>query len=126
MIESLKYTKEMPDDNYWQYVATMEVCANHKFRGNAEHFAYTQAKAFRFIDLAKTEKQTVLENWKNLKYQNVCKANYLVSGSNTMPLHKAIINQHAIFEAQKSNYVDVDESVAILNSFPLFLYDYLK
>lgn len=31
-----------------------------------------------------------------------------------------------MFEAQKSKYVDINESVAILNSFPIFLYDYLK
>ena len=43
-----------------------------------------------------------------------------------MPVMKYVINQIAIFEGQKSKYVDVDESVAILNSFPLFVYEYLK
>lgn len=31
-----------------------------------------------------------------------------------------------IFERQKNKYVDLDESVAILNSFPLFVYEYLR
>lgn len=109
-----------------RYVATREECASHKFKGNAERFAYSEAKAFRFIDLVKTERQKVADNWEKLKFQNVCKANYLVSDSNTLPLRKSTINQKDIFEAQKSKYVDINESVAILNSFPIFLYDYLK
>ena len=36
------------------------------------------------------------------------------------------INQKSIFEAQKDKYVNTDEMVSILNSFPIFLYDYLK
>ncbi len=126
MIESLKYTKEIPDENYWRYVATREECANHQFKGNAERFAYPQAKAFRFIDLVKTEKQKVMDNWEKLKFQNVCKANFLVTESNVMTLQKSTINQKDIFETQKSKYVEIDESVSILNSFPIFLYDYLK
>ncbi len=126
MIESLKYTKELPDTNYWKYVATRDECAKHQFKGNAERFAYAQAKAFRFIDLEKTDKDVVKDNWNKLKEQNVCKANYLVSGLSTMPSEKSAINQKNIFTAQKSKYVDTDECVSILNSFPIFLYEYLK
>jgi hypothetical protein len=126
MIESLKYTKEMPDADYWKYVATRDECAKHLFKGKAERFAYAQAKAFRFIDLDKTDKETVKNNWESLKIQNVCKAHYLVSGCNTIPSEKSTINQKSIFEAQKDKYVNTDEMVSILNSFPIFLYDYLK
>lgn len=126
MIESLKYTKELPDADYWQYVATREECANHLFKGNAERFAYAQAKAFRFIDLAKNSEQAVSAVWEKLKFQNVSKANYLVSGNNTIPTRKSSINQKEIFQAQREKYVDVDDSVAILNSFPIFIFDYLK
>ena len=75
MIESLKYTKEMPDADYWKYVATRDECANHLFKGKAERFAYAQAKAFRFIDLDKTDKETVKNNWESLKIQNVTQKN---------------------------------------------------
>lgn len=71
MIESLKYTKELPDADYWQYVATREECVNHQFKGNAERFAYAQAKAFKFIDLAKNSEQAVSQTWEKLKIQNV-------------------------------------------------------
>lgn len=126
MIESLKYTKEMPDAAYWKYVATRDECAKHKFKGNAERFAYAQARAFRFIDLEKTDGETVRNNWEDLKFQNVCKANYLVTGCNTMPSEKSIIDQKSIFEAQKEKYVNPNDMVSILNSFPIFLYEYLK
>ena len=126
MVESLKYTKEMPDDDYYKYVATRQECVDHMFKGNAEKFAYSAVKAYCFIDLAKTDKALVLSNWENLKLQNVMKANYLMTGNNAMPDDKQTINQPGIFDAQKKKYVSISERVAILNSFPLFLYEYLK
>lgn len=126
MVESLKYTKDMPDADYYQYIATREECANHQFKGNAEQFAYASAKGFRFIDLKQTEETDVATNWDNLKAQNVAKANYIVLGNNTMPADKDDINQKVLFDAQKSQFVDVNESISILNSFPIFIYDYLE
>jgi hypothetical protein len=126
MIESLKYTKEMPDNNYYQYVVSRDECVKHQFKGNAEQFAYSGAKGFKFIDLSLTKKAAVMKNWISLIYQNVIKANYIVSESNTIPEQKDDINQNAIFEAQKSKYVDVNMDVSILNSFPIFIYDYLE
>ena len=126
MVESLKYTKELPDDHYYEYVATRQECVDHRFKENAELFAYAMAKGYRFIDLSKVEKDDVISNWANLKSQNVMKANFLLTGHNEMPKDKDVIKQSAIFDAQKTNYVDKTKSVAILNSFPLFLYEYLK
>jgi hypothetical protein len=126
MVESLKYTKELPDGQYYEYVATRQECVEHKFKENAELFAYAMAKGYRFIDLSKIDRSDVLSNWENLKLQNVMKANFLLTGNNEMPKGKDVINQTVIFDAQKTNYVDKTKSVAILNSFPLFLYEYLK
>lgn len=126
MIESLKYTRELPDGDYWQYTATREECVRHQFKGNAERFACAEAKAFRFIDLARTSAEVVADNWRKLEEQNVRKANYLVCGRNEMPLDKQDICQRNVFEAQKRQYVEVNGRVAILNSFPIFIYDYLK
>lgn len=36
------------------------------------------------------------------------------------------ISQEHIFNAQKTKFVRPSESVSILNSFPIFLYDYFK
>lgn len=124
MIESLKYTKEMPDEKYHEYVVSRTVCAEHKFKGLAETFAYAGAKQYRFIDLAKTPADEVRRNWELLKEQNVRKANHICNGENVMPERKEDIAQDKLFEAQKSKYVDVNDSVAILNSFPIFLFEY--
>lgn len=126
MVESLKYTKEIPDGHYYEYVATRQECVEHKFKENAELFAYAMAKGYRFINLSKIDKSDVMSNWEKLKLQNVMKANFLLTGNNEMPQRKDVINQAAIFDAQKKNFVDKTMSVAILNSFPLFLYEYLK
>ncbi len=57
---------------------------------------------------------------------NVGKANLLVKGTYAMPETKSDINQPAIFESQLRLFVNTNESVAVLNSFPIFIYDYLK
>ena len=126
MVESLKYTKELPDEHYAEYVVSRETCASHKFKGLAEAFAYPGAKQYRFIDLTKTSAEDVRRNWHLLIQQNVSKANFIVSDRNEKPVVKDVINQIAIFERQKNKYVDFDEAVAILNSFPLFVYEYLR
>ena len=84
------------------------------------------AKGYRFINLSKTNESDVLTNWENLKLQNVMKANFILTGDKEMPSEKDTVNQSAIFEAQKADYVDKTDNVAILNSFPMFLYEYLK
>lgn len=126
MIESLKYTKTLPDANYWKYTVTRQACVDHKFKGEAETFAYTEAKGYKFIDLSKNNESKVRNNWNMLKAQNVCKANYIVSGENVLPEDKDTVNQDAIFKAQKEKYVCANDEVAILNSFPIFIHDYLK
>ena len=57
---------------------------------------------------------------------NVSKANWLVTGRHTMPAEKSVVNQKAIFYNQVSKYVVSFEMVAVLNSFPLFIYEYMK
>ena len=68
----------------------------------------------------------IKDNWEYLTHMNVRKANYIISGNNKMPNQKDDINQLRLFGSQKDKYVDVSECVAVLNSFPLFLYEYLK
>ncbi len=126
MVESLKYTKELPDSQYSEYVALRADCVEHKFKGMAEQFAYTQAKGYRFINLSLTQKDIVVDNWRNLKEQNVMKANFIVSGNKTIPEDKESISQQEIFKAQKNKYVETSDSVAILNSFALFIYEYMR
>lgn len=68
----------------------------------------------------------IKDNWNHLVKMNVCKANFLVSGINAMPDDKFSVGQIPIFKSQLDKFVNMNESVSILNSFPIFLYEYLK
>ncbi len=116
----------MPDDEYYKYVASRVVCAEHKFKGLSEAFGYAAAKQYRFIDLTKTPTDVVKRNWELLKEQNVRKANWLVTDRLSMPAEKSVISQMSIFKAQRLKFVEANDSVSILNSFPIFVYDYLR
>lgn len=126
MVESLKYTKELPDEKYYDYEVTRQECVEHRFKDNAEKYAYNKAKGYRFIDIERNDNKIVIANWKLLQWQNVSKANYMLTGEKKIPEDKQMINQKKIFDVEVENFVVPKETVSILNSFPLFLYDYRK
>ena len=69
----------------------------------------------------------VKQNWEYLKEMNVGKANYLCKGKNSMPASKEDIFQDKIFKSQLEQYVNTEDcKVAVLNAFPIFLFDYFK
>ena len=54
---------------------------------------------------------------------NTSKANYICNDRNELP--DEVNNQLDIFNSQLSKYVNTEEcKVAILNAFPIFLFDY--
>ena len=75
---------------------------------------------------AKKEIAKVRKNWIMLVEQHTAKACYICTGCKTYPENKDLISQQRIFAAQKSKYLSNDETVAILNAFPLFLFEYFK
>lgn len=128
MIESIRYTKELPDDNYLNYVVSRVDC--HDFKHLANDFSfYGNLDYILFKDGEVPDKEKyskIFDNWQYLKNMNVSKANHIICGKYEMPVNKRDINQLSIFESQKQKFIDVNETVAILNSFPIFIYDYLK
>lgn len=132
MVESLRYTKELPDNNYWTYAVTRQKCKDVSFKrqvhefsfygGNLEYIILTikladdEPKKQEKIDNAKT-------NWKHLVVMNIKKANYISNNKNEIPVESN--SQQVIFSNQLSKYVNTEEcKVAILNAFPIFLFDY--
>ena len=98
MVESIRYTKQLPDANYWTYSVTRSECG--KFKGvSADFSAYD---SFDFILLkdhrepTEVEMEEVKQNWEYLKEMNVGKANYLCKGKNTMPASKEDILSGAV------------------------------
>lgn len=96
------------------------------FEGSVAEPAYPQARGYNFINLDKTPQEEVKGNWDMLLLQNVSKANYICNEKNEIPKNKEDISQNKLFSAMKQKYVDVNETVAILNSFPIFIFEYVK
>ncbi len=128
MIESIRYTKELPDASYHAYVVTREACSD--FKALCDSFSAYPSLDFILLKDEKTTKEkylSVRDNWEYLKEQNVKKANYICCGTLAYPLAKAVISQNLIFQSQLSKFVNTDaQVVSILNAFPLFLYEYFK
>lgn len=122
MVESLYYTKELPDERYRFYSITLDGCKT--FKKDVSDF--THYKGHHGIILQNNANpDMVRRNWELLKEQNVRKANYVCNGSYSIPLVKQDISQDRIFKAQTGGYNKTHE-IGILNSFPLFLYEYFK
>ena len=125
MIESIRYTKELPDENYYQYVVKCSECRD--FKRLSYEFCHYGNLDFILVDRLRTPKRclTAKTCWEHLKVMNVSKANYICTGINALPVAKNNISQKKIFDAQLQKYVNSkDQNVAVLNAFPLFIYDY--
>ena len=128
MIESIRYTKELPDKDYANYVVSREECKDFK-RLARDFSAYNSLDHILFKDgetPTKEKYMKVKDNWQYLKQMNVSKANLLIAGLYTMPKDKSVVNQLSIFERQLLLHVKPNRSVAVLNSFPIFIYEYMK
>lgn len=122
MVESIRYTKKLPDDDYYSYVVSRADC--HNFKNLATHFSAYSSLDFILINSKSSNMDKVKYNWDLLKMQNTKKANYICSGNNFLPEKNDCISQQYIFDNQLNKYVLTNDSVAVLNAFPLFLYEY--
>lgn len=114
MIESIQYTKELPDSKFHNYIVKREDSKGEKFKKEAKVFCHYNGYAFL----------KDADNWKHLVQQHVFKANYLTKNALSWPLDKDDVEQMSVFYAQLVKHVIPNEEVAILNAFPLFLYYY--
>ncbi|MDO4930037.1 MAG: hypothetical protein Q4E59_02765 [Bacteroidales bacterium] len=128
MLESIRYVKELPDDDYYKYEVDRQECTDFKrLSGKFSCFDNLDFLIFKKEEKPSHERyMRIRENWEILRTMNVSKANYLISGENAMPKNKADVGQMAVFEAQITKYVLPKNSVSVLNSFPIFIYEYLK
>lgn len=114
MIESIQYTKELPDPDFHKYTVKREDSIGEKFKKEARKFCHYKGYAY-----LKDE-----GNWKKLVFQHVLKANEIINDSLSWPLTKDDVEQNVLFGAQLEKYVITQDKVAILNAFPMFLYYY--
>ena len=122
MIESIRYTKQLPDAEYYKYTVTRADCK--RFKNLANSFSSYPTLDFLLLN-SKSKLEYIRNNWLFLKQQNVTKANFLCTGHNEFPTNKFLVSQQNVFAKQVEKYILEDDCrVSILNSFPLFLYDY--
>lgn len=114
MIESIQYTKELPDEDFHTYVVKRADSVGEKFKKEARHFCFYQGYVYL----------KDVDNWRLLIKQNVQKANMLTTDRLTWPKSKDDVEQMLVFQAQKEKHVEPQGDVAILNAFPMFLYYY--
>lgn len=132
MVESLYYTRELPDEHFTEYTVLRCDCMAHSFKDLAKAFSFYGS--LDFIELpdaghhkpGKREYARVKQNWIWLVQQHTSKANYICTGVNCMPKDKMSVPQMRIFEGQCEKYLCNGERIAVLNGFPLFLFEYFK
>ena len=132
MVESLYYTKQLPDEHFAEYAISRSDCVDRPFKDFAREFSFYGS--LDFIELpdsahrrpGKREIARIRQNWIWLVQQHTSKANYMCNGENSMPLNKEIVAQPRIFMAQCEYYLSDGERIAVLNGFPLFLLEYFK
>lgn len=132
MVESLCYTKQLPDEHFVEYTVSRSDCMGRSFKDIAREFSYYGSLDFMELPdvgrrrIAKQEYLRVKDNWVMLVKQHTAKANYVCAGRNAMPEDKEAVAQLRIFEAQCSKFLCDGEKLAVLNGFPLFLFEYFK
>ncbi|HPT11393.1 MAG TPA: hypothetical protein PLP69_02105 [Bacteroidales bacterium] len=62
------------------------------------------------------------EIWLLLSELHLKKMNYIVNNNYALPTQN--VSQSEIFHSQLEKYINIDSTVAVLSSFPIFLYDY--
>ena len=132
MVESLCYTRELPDEHFVEYTVLRCDCMERSFKDIAREFSFYGS--MDFIELpdaghhkpGKREFARVKQNWIWLVHQHTVKANYMCTGVAELPVDKDTVAQPRIFEAQCGKYLCDGEKIAVLNGFPLFLFEYFK
>lgn len=135
MVESVKCTNKLPDERYYLYEVSREDCHNFKNYVIKNYVFYKSTDFFLFSIDHKTQQlrpiteeklNFVSKNWDYINHQNISKANFICNNENEIPTNKEAIKQFFVFNQQLEKYVYKNQSVSILNSFPLFLYEYFK
>ena len=132
MVESLRYTKELPDNDYWHYTVSRQKCQEDNFKHQVHEFSFYKSNLeYLVLTIKPADDETKIQqkadtaktNWLHLVTMNTSKANYICNDKNELP--EGVNSQKEIYDNQLTKYVDTEEcKVSILNAFPIFLFDY--
>ncbi len=133
MIESYRYFKKiLPDDDYENY--SVDALIDGAFKEKVNDESYYKNLKYLCFDLNKSgelktsedkkREYLIKQNWNYIIEMNIKKANYICTNNYTIPKEKRIISQQSVFNNQIIKYIKPKKEIAILNSFPLFLFEY--
>lgn len=133
MMESLFCLESIPDSNYLTSCVSLSDC--HHFKGwcnNSFSIARHQSeilfrtdKKHKINEVNPELRRCVLrEKWDQLIILNVCKANWICNDDLSFPTRDWDISQETVFQCELSKFIIPKSSVAILNAFAIFLYEF--
>ena len=124
MIEALRYTKKLPDENFHSYRIALTDIGGFK-QLSAEFSYYPDLRfAIRNGDAELSAKEAVAANWRMLIAQHIDKANELCNGKNGVPRDVESVSQQRIFAAQRPMQQLPCPCTIVLCSLPLFIFEY--
>ncbi|WP_222164643.1 hypothetical protein [Edaphocola aurantiacus] len=110
MVEALRHISE-PETNFKDLKVECKVNINYK---KVVHDTcmkcYSQYKKYDE------------ETWNSVICLHLMKMNYIVNGSYEYP--NGNISQLDLFYSQQQKYINIDSTIGVLSSFPVFLFDY--
>ncbi|MEA1953654.1 MAG: hypothetical protein U9O24_04630 [Campylobacterota bacterium] len=111
MVEAIKHLKESIE--FKDTIAISEQQYKQIVRNNCNH---------NLKQLGEVNMNMSKENWHYIISEHCKKAHFIVNDNFEFP--NTIIEQIEIFTKQKEKYIDKDNKVSVISSFPLFLLDY--
>lgn len=135
MVEAIKCTEKLPDQNFKSYKVARTDCKNFKDYVTQKYSFYKSmdfltipcdGKTGRFRNIPKERLDKLKRNWEFLKVQHISKANYICSENYRIPSDKNDVSQLNIFISQLQKYVSAKDEISILCAYPLFLFEYMR
>lgn len=109
MVEAVKHFSDIIDFRR----LTIKIAESTNYKQIVDSDAKNELKDFR---------KYTKEIWVSLIELHLRKMNYIITRNYSLPTENS--SQNYIFNMQLENYINIDSTVAVLSSFPIFLFDY--
>lgn len=132
MVEALYCEDCFPDTNFMSATVALNNCRGFK-RWSKKYYVSTNKECVRFRANRQGEiKESINEvrnddlkkKWIELIKMNSAKANLICNNDANVPANVSQIPQSLIYQQEYEDYVTKNDTVSILSSFPLFLFEY--
>ena len=132
MIEALYCEDCVPDATFMSATVTLNNCHGFKtwskkysFSKNKEHLRFRANRQGEIKEpINKLRYDDLKRKWIELIKMNSAKANLICNNDANMPTDVSQIPQSLIYQHEYEDYVTKTDTVSILSSFPLFLFEY--